>query len=1044
MIENHGEAELEAAAIELFEELGWKHINAYSETFPGSILGRETPMEAVLLARLRPGIQRLNPRLPPDALDRAVEELIKPRPALGLIAANREVYDLIKDGVKVEVRNETGELETETVRFIDWGDPANNDLLLVSQFKISGEMYNRRTDLVGFVNGIPLVFVEFKAPHVNVKHAFDDNLRDYKDNIPHLFTFNAFIVLSNGIETRIGTVSAGWEHFAEWKRVASEEETPQASIETAIRGTCDPNRLLDLIENFTLFMDVTGGQIKVMAKNHQYLGVNNAIEALTSMGDNKGRLGVFWHTQGSGKSISMVFFAQKVLRTIPGNWAFLVVTDRKELDEQIYGNFAAAGAITEAEAHAESREHLKQLLREDHRYVFTLIHKFGAERGESLPVINDRSDLIIMADEAHRTQYDTLASNMRAALPNAAFIAFTGTPLLAGEERTREVFGDYVSVYDFRQSIADGATVPLYYENRIPELQIINENFSEEMEGILERAALDESQEGRFAREFAKEYHLLTRDDRLDTIAADIADHFIDRGQQGKAMVISVDKATAVRMYDKVQAAWQRKLDQLQREAARAEGAEKEALTEKLWRAQTTDMAVVVSQSQNEVSDLAEKGAGIVPHRKRMNEEDLAMKFKDPEDPLRIVFVCAMWMTGFDAPALSTLYLDKPMRNHTLMQTIARANRVFPGKISGEIVDYIGIFRDLRKALAIYAAGPKGTELPVADKEAQAEALREAITTTREFLTASGVDLDELLNAKKLQWIIALEDARNKLLVNDLVKVTFLHHAAEASKLWKALKPHPTASNFGPEMWVIMRVTQAIHEITGPTDVSSLMAEVEQLLEESIAAEPYAIEGSPDKRIDLSEIDFEALAQEFGKGHKNTAAQRLRASVERKLRDMIRLNPTRVDYLEKLQEMVDRYNSGSANVEEFFEQLKLFADELTDEETRYVREEMSEEELALFDLLTKPVPDLTKTQEADVKRVARELLTKLKTELLVLDWKKRQQSRAAVQVAIESELDRLPRDAYKIELYKEKCTLIFEHVFEVYPGDGRSIYGDVA
>lgn len=931
MIENHGEEELEVASIEIFQELGWTHINAQYETFPDSMLGRETQMEVVLLQRLRPALEKLNPKLPTDALDKAIEELIKPRPALGLVAANREVYNLIKDGIPAEIRNEAGELDIERVRLIDWEDPSNNNLLLVSQFKVSGDMYSRRTDLTGFVNGIPLVLVEFKAPHVKASEGYTKNLRDYKQTIPQLFWFNALIVISNGIETRIGTVTAEWEHFAEWKRVDSEKETPQSTIERAIRATSEPERLLDLVENFTLFMEVPGGQIKIMAKNHQYLGVNNAINALTSIGDNKGRLGVFWHTQGSGKSISMIFFAQKVLRNIPGNWSFLIVTDRKELDEQIYGNFAASGAITEPEAtvHANSREHVKELLKSDHRYVFTLIHKFGTEGGEPLEVLTDRDDLIIMADEAHRTQYDMLATNMRTALPNASFIAFTGTPLLAAEERTREVFGEYVSVYDFRQSIADGATVPLYYENRIPELQVINPDFDEQMNEILERAALDETDEGRFAREFGKEYHLITRDDRLDTIAADITQHFIDRGQQGKAMVVSVDKATAVRMYDKVQAAWKERLEQLRREAARAAEGEREALGMKLRKAEMTDMAVVVSQGQNEVADLAAKGADIVPHRKRMNDEDLATKFKDPDDPLRLVFVTAMWMTGFDVPVLTTLYLDKPMRNHTLMQTIARANRVFPGKVSGEIVDYIGIFRDLQKALAIYAAGPEGTDLPVEDKDAQALELKTKIRELEEFLDTCGVDLAHLVAAEKLQWVVALEDARDKLVVNDLVKSSFLALAAESSKLWKALKPHPFASDVGKEMWTIVRVAQAIQELADPADVSSLMAEVEQLLEESVAAEPYIIDPK-DKRVDLSQIDFDALAKEFGQGRKNTAAQRLRGAVERKVHDLVRLNPTRIDYAQKLQEMVDRYNSGSANIEEFFEQLKLFAEELTE------------------------------------------------------------------------------------------------------------------
>jgi type I restriction enzyme R subunit len=584
--------------------------------------------------------------------------------------------------------------------------------------------------------------------------------------------------------------------------------------------------------------------------------------------------------------------------------------------------------------------------------------------------------------------------------------------------------------------------VPLYYEKRIPELQLINESISEELDDILERAALDSDEEQRFARDFAREYHLSTRDDRLATIAGDIANHFLERGHQGKAMVISVDKATAVKMHDKVKAAWAVEIERLKRAIARSEGAEKDSLEEQLRLTEATDMAVVVSQGQNEEADIAAKGADIRPHRERMVKEDLEMKFKDPDNPLRIVIVTAMWMTGFDVPVLSTLYLDKPMKNHTLMQTIARANRVFPGKAAGEIIDYIGVFRDLEKALAIYASGPDGTELPVANKEALAADLAVKVAEVRSFCTSARMNLDSLIGVSKFQWIVALEDARDKLVVNDLTRNGFLHLADEAARIWKALKPHPAANESGEEMWAIVRLSQAVRSLAGPVDVSVVMDEVEELLERSIGAEPYVID-TDGKQVDLSAIDFDALAKKFAAGKRNTAGQQLRGALERKITEMIRLNPTRVDYAQKLKEMIDRYNSGSANIEEFFEQLKLFAQELNEEEQRAVAEAMTEEELALFDLLTKPEPTLTKDQEAEVKKIARELLERLKNQLLVLDWKKRQQTRAAVQVAIEENLEPLP-EAYDKSLWQEKCSRVFEHVFEAYQGDGRSIYGEAA
>ena len=736
---------IEQPAIHLLKEIGWETLNCYSEfeQTEESPLGRQTKSEVVLTARLQPALKRCNPTATDEAITKAIEELTHSRAVMSPIEANREIYTLLKDGVKVTLTDPDSANETvEVLRVIDWEHPEHNDFFAASQFWITGEMYTKRPDIVCFVNGIPLVLMEFKRIDVHLHAAYNDNLRDYKDTIPHLLWYNAFILLSNGTESKVGSLTADWEHFAEWKRIHSEDETPQTSLETILHALCTPERLLDVVENFILFMEAQGGLIKILAKNHQYLGVNNTIESLKQIEDNQGKLGVFWHTQGSGKSISMLFFAQKVHRKVLGNWTFVVVTDRKELDNQTYKTFAStSGVLTQQEVHAESVVHLRQLLSEDHRYIFTLIHKFQTQGGERHPILSERSDIVVITDEAHRSQYDTLALNMRTALPNAAFVAFTGTPLMAGEEKTKAVFGDYVSIYDFNQSIVDGATLPLYYENRVPTLKLTNPDLNTDIEQILEEAEIDEAQEAKLEREFANEYHLITRDDRLETIAKDIVDHFMGRGYQGKAMVISIDKATAVKMFDKVQKYWRRSIKQLRSEITTRHNSERVYLPERIHYMEETDMAVVVSQSQNEVDDLRQKGVDITPHRARMNAEDLDTKFKDPDNPFRIVFVCAMWTTGFDVPSCSTIYLDKPQRNHTLMQTIARANRVFGDKNNGLIVDYIGVFRDLEKALAIYATGAdlEGNQKPIADKSELIEKLRAAITEITEFCRGLGV-----------------------------------------------------------------------------------------------------------------------------------------------------------------------------------------------------------------------------------------------------------------------------------------------------------------
>ena len=517
------DALIEQPAIELFEELGWEAENCFHETFgSNSTLGRETTNEVVLVPKLRAALEKLNPGLPQEAISQAIEELTRDWSLLAPVNANRELYKFLKDGVPVQMQDSKGEEKTERIRVIDWNNSSNNDYFLASQLWISGEIYKRRADLVGFVNGISLGFIELKASHRRLEDAFKRSLRDYKTTIPQVFWYNAFIILSNGSKSKIGSMTASWDQFSEWKKINSEGEKGIVSLETMIRGTCDPARLLDLVENFTLFAELRGEAQKLVAKNHQYLGVNNAIEAVRKNRENQGRLGVFWHTQGSGKSFSMLFFSQKILRKVSGNWTFVVVTDRDDLDDQIYKNFASTDAVTETEdrVRAGSGEHLKQLLKEDHRYLFTLIQKFRTDKGEQYPKLSERSDIIVMTDEAHRTQYDIFALNMRNALPQAAFLGFTGTPLMAGEEKTREVFGDYVSIYAYKQSVEDGNTVPLFYENRIPELQLTNENLNEDLEELVEQAQLDEDQQKKLEREFAREYHLITRDDRLEKISS--------------------------------------------------------------------------------------------------------------------------------------------------------------------------------------------------------------------------------------------------------------------------------------------------------------------------------------------------------------------------------------------------------------------------------------------------------------------------------------------------------------------------------------------
>src|SRR6266571_3035847 len=912
---------VEKPTIDLFAALGYQTANTFHEKLgKNGTLGREMDNEVVLVRRLRVALQRLNPDLPHEAIDLAIEELTRDRSALSPANANREIYQLLKQGIPIRISASEDAGLVEAVRVIDWNIPTNNDFFLASQFWISGEMYRKRADLVGFVNGIPLIFIELKAAHKRLENAYHDNLRDYKDTIPQIFWYNAFIILSNGHQSRIGSMTAGWEHFFEWKKISNEQEKGVVSLETMVRGTCEKSRLLDIIENFTLFSSAGGASVKLIAKNHQFLGVNNALEAVRSLRENQGRLGVFWHTQGSGKSYSMVFFSQKVLRKIPGNWTFLIVTDRQELDDQIYKTFQDVGAVTEIQVQAESGDHLKQLLQEDHRNIFTLIHKFHTEKGQNYPKLSDRYDIIVITDEAHRTQYDILAFNMRSALPNAAFIGFTGTPLMVGEEKTRQVFGDYVSTYNFRQSVEDGTTVALYYENRIPVLELTNVELNANLEELIEDVELNEGQQRRLEHEFAREYQLITRDERLEKIAEDIVTHFMARGQMGKAMVISIDKATAVRMYHKVQKYWQLHLNGLRKQIAgyAKDESEWQLIQEKIAYMQTTDMAVVISKSQNEIDDLRRKGLDIIPHRRRMEQEDLETKFKDADDPLRIVFVCAMWITGFDVPSLSTLYLDKPMRNHTLMQTIARANRVFEDKVSGLIVDYVGVFRSLQKALAIYGTGSGGGikpgDTPVKAKQELVKRLRQAIREAVEFCTELGIDLKKIPTASGFRRVKLLDKAVDVIVAKEDSKNRFRLLEANVSRLYKAILPDARANEFYAMRALLQVITHKILALIEPPDISGVMSNVEALLDESIASEGYIIHDT-NRLLDLSKIDIEGLRTQFAKSRKHTEVERLKNALALKLSQMVALNRSRMDYLEHFQQMIDEYNSGAVNVE---------------------------------------------------------------------------------------------------------------------------------
>jgi type I restriction enzyme R subunit len=893
-------------------------------------------------------------------------------------------------------------------------------------------MYTKRPDVIVYVNGIPLLLLELKASHKNLSTALTSNIKPYIETIPKLFWYNMGIIISNGIENKFGSLTSPYEFYNEWKKVESESDESKTDLRTIIFGLCDKKRLLDIFENFILFDESQGKTKKIVPRYFQYYGVNQAFENIRRRDQLNGKLGVFWHTQGSGKSFSMVYLSQKVFRKLHGNFTFIIVTDRTQLDGQAYGKFANVGAVYEKEVRATSINNLHELLQEDHRQIFTTIQKFQHIEG----AISDRTDIIVMTDEAHRSQYDHFALNMRKALPHASFIGFTGTPLMdKGEERTRETFGDYVSVYNFGQSVQDKATVPLFYENRVPYLKNVNQNLDQDLEHVMNFYDLEEEAEDKLEQEFSTFYHIVTRENRLNTIARDIVSHFVSRGYNGKAMVVSVDKKTAVRMYDKVQQEWKRYILKLRLELSRShDELERSRVEAKLEQHQNVDMAVVVSQSQSEIADMEQFNIDMKPIRARINQKEpnLEEVFKDPNSNLRIVFVCAMWMTGFDVPNLSTLYLDKPIQSHTLMQTIARANRVYEGKKNGMIVDYIGVFKNIKKALAIYASSPNDDHNIIRDKAVLLDQLKTMAQQCDHVCKEKNIDIHALLTANSEQKLNLLNHYADTVLSEVSYKNKFLTISSELVSAYQSVLPDPSAEQYYDFVTAVKVLASRIREIGSQSiDVSAVKRDLEELLDKSIQTGEYVI--PQHKKIkDLSQLDADALKKFFEElENKHIQVEQMKSELKNKIEEMARINKKRLRFLERLTSLLDDYNSEAHDIDQLFEELAKLAKDLNQEQERAVKENLTDDELALFDLLLK---ENLNADEADkVKKTARVLLEKLKAEKLVLDWKEKESTRAGVKNTIfEIVYDYLPEPTYSANDCEIKGLDVYNFILERY------------
>ncbi len=1100
------EDDIERACVNvLLNELHYdEHLNLYQahlkdEAQANALFGRADVRGVVRMGQLAASLKKLNPHAPPAVLAEAQRLLTEARPGLSRYEANRVVTQMLQKGLTLPgAKNAKGEAVLTRVRFLDFEHPAHNHFAVVQQLTIRGKA-TRRPDLLVFVNGLPLVFVELKNATEDTRQAYEKNLTDYRRDIAQLFDYNLVVVLSNAYVTKVGSHTADWEQFFNWEKIADENEAVvpkgETDIERVMRALFRKETLLDVLENFVFFY---AGRAKIVAKNHQYLGVNNAVAALGARAALLGKLGVFWHTQGSGKSFSMAYFVQKVRHRVPGAAAlkFVLVTDRDDLEDQLWKTFVRSGLLDPKQpARASSAAHLAELVRAGAPVIFTLIQKFknpsGKGSGAFAELTARGEDYVILVDEAHRSQYKDLGDNMRRAFRGASYLAFTGTPLLDAVETTKEWFGGYVSQYNFQESVTDGSTVPLYYHNRVPQMMLQNDALNDDFAEIMADENLSDEQQERLTRKYANIVSVITDHDRLDAVAQDIVGHFPHRGYLGKGMVVSLDKPTAVKMYDKVKARWALRLKELQGQlnALPAGSPARLALEQTRKWMKETEMAVVVSEEAEEEAKFLKLGLDIRPHRAFMNKtwgDDHATiedRFRKDGDPLRLVFVCAKWLTGFDAPTVSTLYLDKPLQNHTLMQTIARANRVAValdaagavadehtltpiGKMNGLVVDYYGLMAGgrLEKALAKYARAKNTTEgektdYPAEDFEVLLSYLDVSIAEAVKFLARQGLSLAEVLDSPAtFDKLDQLDDMADVLSKTEELKKEFSVFQTAVTSFYQACKPDILTEELlkggGPYQGQYRRTKDALEYVRRiisrqqdhhSGDFDEARAKADSLIDEAIVAQGggkgYLIDADG-KEINLSGLDLEKLQERFkAQPRKNLAIADMVAFLQDRTQQLLNRNVNRVDLAQKLHDIIQHYNTASSDVAQFFAALKEYAEKLRDEEKRSAAEGLSEEELEIFDLLF--VSELKPAEKDRVKRAAQHLLAKLrdnetKKEVLTPDWHKNPQLQLRVQEMIGGVLDKeLPQEGYPKPIFVEKREAVYQHLLSLATLGGR-------
>jgi len=1020
-----GENTLEITALEWLSSIGWHTAFGPDISPDGTAPERDDYDRVVLIERLKTALVNINPKIPPDAIDEAIRK-INLTESPSLIENNRRFHRMLTDGVDVSYRHDGREIH-DKVWLLDLEDIENNDWLAVNQFTVIEDRKNRRPDIVVFINGLPLAVIELKNPadeKTTIRHAFNQ-LQTYKNDIPGLFIYNELLVISDGLEARGGTITSGWDRFMPWRTIDGKEVAPRGSVELEVllKGVFEKRRFLDMVMNFVVFDDDGKLIAKKAAAYHQYHAVNKAVECtLSACGikadpemlyarfpkldehspyvareqprpygpgtDHFGgqRIGVIWHTQGSGKSLLMAFFAGKIIRhPAMENPTLLVITDRNDLDDQLFGTFSSCrDLIRQSPVQAENREHLKELLKvPSGGVVFTTIQKFLPDgKGKQYPQLSDRRNIVVIADEAHRSQYDFIdgfARHMHDALPNASFIGFTGTPIERDDRSTPAVFGDYIDKYDILRAVEDGATVPIYYEGRLAKIDLredekprIDPEFEEITEGE------EETEKQKLKTKWAALESMVGTEKRIALVAEDLVKHFEGRlsALDGKAMVVCMSRRICVDMYNAI--------IKLRPE----------------WHSDDDDKGIIKIVMSGSASDRAEWQ----PHiRSKLRREEIAKRFKNPDDPMKIVIVRDMWLTGFDCPSLHTMYVDKPMRGHGLMQAIARVNRVFKDKPGGLVVDYLGLADQLKRALADYTeAGGRGDA--TIDKEAAVRVMLEKYEIVASMY--HGFDYKSLLKGDHKKRLAGIAAAMEHILQMEDGKKRYLTEVSALSKAFALSVPHEEALRIRDEVGFFQEVRAGLAKATvegtgrSPEEMDTA---IRQLVSRAVASDEvvdiFAAAGL--KKPDISILSDDFLDEVRRLPHRNLAVELLRKLLNDEIKTSARKNVVQSrSFSEMLEESIRKYQNRAIEAAQVIEELIQLAKDMREARHRGEDLGMTDDEVAFYDALEVNDSAVKVLGDETLKTIAHELVEAVQRSVTI-DWTVRENARAQIRVIVK-------------------------------------------